>query len=272
MEERVDAGVIYIIMRIFFVDEFKNSKKTHEFYGLSAVLIDNSSYAKFKKGFYNKLEKLGWNKELEIKGCHSFSSTKGDLNVSIENRLKFVENLFELSKTGSGKYASAKVYYTLDLFPKSTPETEMYLSLLKKILGKIPSGVKKGSGNGKNNVIIFLDENKSLDIKEISEQAEKVLSEKKLFLIERCVNFSSGNDTPGIIFADHVAYFIDNYLKTNNFNEKNKSRLKFLIDKFYKNEITQIELKEFGNFINSLEKEQKSVKLLIALKKMIYVK
>ena len=56
MEKWIDAGVVCVkYMKLLFVDEFKKEKKTHKFYGLSVVLIDNSSYSRFKKGFYDKL-------------------------------------------------------------------------------------------------------------------------------------------------------------------------------------------------------------------------
>ena len=259
-------------MKLLFVDEFKSNKKTSVFYGLVVVLIDNSSYARFKKGFYDRLKKLGWNTKIEIKGRFSFSSTKGDKKIGIEDRLRFVETLFDLSKSSSSKYASAKVYYTLDVFPKSTPETNMYSRLLYKILKKIPNGLKSGNKNGKNNIAVFLDSNDALDIDVISEQAEQILNNKNLFLIERCVDFCSGNKTPGIIFADHIAYFIDNYLKTSAFNESNKERIKLLISNFTNSSINKTEQQELDNFVISFKKEQKSVNLLKALKKMIYVK
>jgi len=259
-------------MKLLFVDEFKNNKKDSMFYGLVVALIDNSSYARFKKGFYDRLKKLGWDTKIEIKGRFSFSSTKGDKRIGVEDRLKFVETLFDLSKSSSNKYASAKVYYTLDVFPKSMSEMDMYSGLLYKILKKIPNGLKSGNKNGKNNVVIFLDSNDVLSIETISEQAEKILNSKNLFLIERCINFSSGNKTPGIIFADHIAYFIDNYLKTSAFNETNKEKIKLLISRFTDNSLSKAEQQELDNFMISFKKEQKSVGLLKALKKMTYVK
>lgn len=258
-------------MKLVFVDEFKEDKKNHRVYGLSMVLIDVSSYARFKKCFYVKLKELGWDEKIEIKGRYSFSK-KGDEKISVGSRLKFVEKLFELSKSSSDKYASAKVYYTLDLFPVSMTETEMYSSLLIRILKKLPKGLKSGNKNGKNNIIIFIDNNESINIRDISCKSEKILNERNLFLTERCINLCSGNDTPGIIFVDHVAYFVHNYIKTKSFNETNKERIKLLIGKFSEDVISSPEQKELENFIISFKKEQKSVDLLKALKKMIFIK
>ncbi len=259
-------------MKFIFVDEFKEFKKTHKFYGLVAILIDNSSYMRFKKGFYDKLKKLGWNKGIEIKGRYSFSATKGDRSVSVEDRLKFIESIFELSESGNKKYASAKVYYTFDMFSKNKSEAQMHFELFRRILSKIPSGTKKGNKNGNNNMVIFLDSNKDLDIESISNMAEEILSKKNLFLIERCIDFNSSNATPGILFADYVAYFINNYLKIRRFNNGNIKRIKELINKLTNNHITNNEKVELEQFINSLKKEHKSINLLKALKKMIYAK
>ena len=259
-------------MKFIFVDEFKEFKKTHKFYGLVAILIDNSSYMRFKKGFYDKLKKLGWNKEIEIKGRYSFSATKGDRSVSVEDRLKFIESIFELSESGNKKYASAKVYYTFDIFPEKKLEAQMYSELFRRILSKIPSGTKKGNKNGNNNMVIFLDSNKDLDIESISDMVEGILSRKNLFLIERCIDFCSGNKTPVILFANYVAYFLNNYFKVRVFNEANKERIKFLINKLTHNNTTDDENKEVKRFIISLEKERKSRNILTALKTMNYVK
>lgn len=259
-------------MKLLFVDEFKNNKKDSVFYGITVIVMNNSSYMRFKKGFYGKLKELGWNTKIEIKGCFCYSAKKGDENIGVEERLKFVENLFEMSKTSSKKYASAQIYYTFDIFPKSISEMDMYSNLLYKILKKLPKGPKSGNKNGKNNMVIFLDSNKDLDIKIISEESEKILNTRNNFLVERCVNFSSGNDTPGIIFADHISFFIGNYLKTGVFNENNKERIKYLINRLSENNITELERKELDSFIISLKKESKSKDLLKVIKSMIYIK
>ncbi|MBD3359355.1 MAG: hypothetical protein GF365_01440 [Candidatus Buchananbacteria bacterium] len=259
-------------MYLLFVDEIKEGKKDYEIYGLVAIYISNSSYGKFKKGFYAKLKSLGWNHAIEIKGRYSFSSSKGDKKISIEDRLIFVEKLFELSKTGSGKYAAAKVYYIFDIFRKGTSEQKMYGKLLAKILNKIPKGKKSGNKNGNNNIVIFLDKNDSINIKDVTNLVEDICDNRGLFLIERCFSIDSGNETPGIIFADHVAYFINNYFRVRAFNKKNKQYIQELLDKFSEKTLSDKEREYFLSLVRSIEKEDKTLKLLGALKKMIFVK
>lgn len=259
-------------MKLLFVDEFKDDKHSFKFYGLCAVLIDNSSYSRFKKGFYKRLEALGWDPGIEIKGRYSFSIKNGDTNIPIPERLKFVENLFELSKSSGEKYASAKVYFAFDFFPNTLNESNIYIDLLARILKRLPNGIKSGNKNGKNNICIFLDNNNSVNIKNVSEQSDFILCSKNLFLIERCVSLNSGNETPGIIFADHVAYFIQNLIKTSDFNDSNKECFKALMNRFSGGIITPSEQIQLDNFLISLDKEQKSANLLKALKIMTYSK
>jgi len=258
-------------MYLVFADEFKESRKNFEFYGLSVIYINNSSYQKFKKGFYKRLKELGWNPSIEIKGRYSFSSTKGDTNVSINDRLKFVEKLFDLSKSGSGRYASAQCYYSIGIYNKGTDEEEMYLDLLSKIIRKLPLGKKGGNKNGNNNVIFFLDRNDSIRPIKISDKVEQLCEQRRLFLIERPLSVKSGNETPGIIFADHVGFFISNYLKTNKFNRSTRPRFEKLLKKFSAGELSKEEKEEFLQYVISIRKEDRSVKLLRALKKMTYV-
>jgi len=257
-------------MKFLFVDEFKENRKNTEFYGLSAILIDNSSYSKFKNGFYSRLEELGWDPSIEIKGRYSFSK-KGDAKVSIEDRLKFVEKLFELSKSKNGKYASAQCFYTFNIFKKGIDEMTMYSDLLLRIFKKMPKGKKRDNKNGKNNIVVFLDSNNAINTVKMSDSIEKVVLDRNLCLVERCFFVDSGNKTPGIIFADHVAFFINKFFKTNRFNEKNSVRIKELLVKFSHGKFTEQEKAELKRFLISIKKEDKTVHLLSALKKLKYV-
>ncbi len=260
-------------MRLLFVDEFKDcSNKEYNFYGLVFAVINNSSYARFKNGFYQKLHKLGWDVNKEIKGRFSYSAKKGDPNISVEDRLKFAEDLFELSYSDSKKSASAHIYHTWGVFEKTISEKEMYTTLFYKILNKLPKLSTAGHKNGKNNIIIFLDNNDVLDIKTLSRESAKILKTRNYFLIERCINFDSGNDTPGIIFADFIAYFIDNFFKTYKFNKENKEQIAELKSKLHNDTLTESEYGKLKTLIVSLEKEITSNKLLSVIKSIKFIK
>jgi len=226
---------------------------------------------RFNKGFYEKIKELGWDKKIEIKGNYIYSNLKGDKNIPVKERLDFVEKLFELSKTSSERYAASKNYITFDIFPRNELENNMYINQLDKILNELPKGLKKGNRNGKNNIIIFIDNNNALNLLEITKKVKEILEKRNLYLIEKCVYVNSCNETPGIIFADFVGYFIHNYIKTTRFNSSNKDRFKLLLKKFSKNSINNQEKKEFDRFITSFKKEKKSSKLLMSLKKMIII-
>jgi len=258
-------------MKYVFIDELKHTKKECDIYGLSFVIIDNSSYSKYKRGFYKHFNELGWDSKIELKGRYSFSQ-KGDKNVPLEKRLEFVEKLFELSKSTSGKYSSAAVYYTVGVYKKNTTEEYRYHDLLTKIIKTLPKQNASQAKNGKNNLVFFIDNNDLLDINNLTCMIDSELQKKNLYLVERPIFVKSDNLTPGILFADHVAYFIDNYLKTSEFNEKNRIEFSKLINKYSNGTIDSNEVVQLDQFHISFEKETKSVDLLRLLKKMTFVK
>lgn len=270
MEERFNAEDVCVDMYYLFVDEIKENRKDYEFYGLSAVLINNTSYQRFKTGFYKALSQIGWNQTMEIKGRYCFSRTKGDTDVSVEDRLVFVEELFELSQSGSGKYASAKCYYALDIFIKGQNEEVMYSDLLSRIVNKLPKN-SKSNKNGNNNVLIFLDNNDAVNVSNVSKVVKPLLEKRNLFMVERVHSVDSGNDTPGIIFADHLAYFISNYFKLSKFNKNTVDRVKELFNKVSNNKLNEKEIEEFNSYVISFKKEKTTIKLLSSVKKLVYV-
>jgi len=260
-------------MKYIFIDEIKKEDSDFAFYGLVLVVIDNASYAKFKAGFYNIFEKLGWDKKIELKGRYSFSK-KGDKNISIDDRLDFVGNLFDLSKSGGGKYASAQIFYSMKYFDKKETEMDKYSFLLKKILNKLPKANKKDNKNGKNNIVFFIDNNHELDLHTLSTMIGEVLDARGYKLVERIISVDSDNYTPGIIFVDHIAYFINNFLNLSEFNEKDSvvKDYKNLVEKLMNDAISESELKKLKTYLNNRKKEKTTLKKLRLLKKMEFIK
>lgn len=259
-------------MKLLFFDEFKHKKTDYMIYGLSGVFIDNSSYGRLKNGFASKLKKLGWDASIEFKGRHSFSSTKGDQAISIEERLQFVEELFTLSSSSGGSYAAATVYYSIERFSLETSESEMYCSILNKIVKHLPKASKGANKNGKNNIIVFVDRNDAIKMSDIYTSVSTGLSDRGYCQIEKVVSCDSSNDTPGIIFADLSAYFLDNYLKTRSFNESNIDVIKGLLTKLEKNTLSEDDMEKLESLTISINKERTSSNLLSSLKKMRIVR
>ncbi len=258
-------------MKLFFVDEFKEDKAFTRFYGIVLVCIDNSSYRRFKNGFLKKLQEIKWDIKHEIKGRCVYSTKTGDATVPVDERLNFTEKLFELSSSSSGKYSSAKVYYTFDVFKKEVSENLMYSQLLCKLIDNLPRISKASIKNGKNNAVLTIDRNNSIDLQYLSNQISKCLEARNYFMIEQCYSVDSNNYTPGIIFADHVAYFIQNYFKTSVFNENNMPRIKELISLLEKNQLKFTEQSELEKYMINIRKEKQSVKLLTSIKSMHYI-
>lgn len=258
-------------MNLYFVDEFKNDIGEYISYGIVLVRINNASYSRFKKGFYNELRKLGWDEKIEIKGRYSFSSTKGDAKIPIVDRLNFVTNLFKLSSSSSGSYCSADVYYTFEVNKKPFIESDVYIRLLTKVIDKLSKGTKASNKNGKNNSLIFMDQNRSVNYKLLNDAVEASLAGRGLQMIEKCIMIDSDNKSPGIIFADHIAFFVSNYFKTKEYNEFKINKIKELLMKNEKEPLTTAEDEELHQFIISYRKEKKSSHLLSSLKKFRYI-
>lgn len=254
------------IMQHLFIDEFKNKEDGINVYGLSAVYVNNSHYSKIKSGLQENLETIRWNLEIEKKGRHTYSSTKGDTTVNIEDKISFLNNIFKLSKSGSGKSSSLKIIYAFGIFNEHASEFLMYSCLFKEVLKKLPKASDKK--NGKNNIAIFLDKNNSINVSEITEIAETACNERNLYLFERCFLVDSGNLTPGIMYADHIAYCIQNIFKVKEFNDNNLPKFKELLDKWESKMITPEEKKELEKYANNYQKEGQMLNVLSSIQNM----
>jgi hypothetical protein len=260
-------------MKFLFVDEFKptiEKTKGNRQYGISVIIIDSAYYSNYKKGFEKEFAKLGWSKEEELKGRYVYSSCIFE-NVTIEQRLVFAEKLFELSLSDSGKSKRISVYISVDSFDKRINESEIYVDLLCRVFKKIgrPSSKKLG----KNLIACFLDNNDEVTnkIKEID--LYNILSEKlhkDWIIFEKPFFVSSSNLLPGIIFADFISYFHQNFIDTNNFSEKTKKRFLNLLDKSDVL-ISNNERKELEGYITNNKKKENAARILEILRGIVHV-
>jgi len=196
-------------MQLVFVDE-TGDQGNQNYFGLSLALIDASHYSIIKSNFQSILTKNSWNKEIEFKGSCLFSSSRGDRNINIEQRLNICSELLALNK--SRKNARIKFAYVKK--DNSQDQKSDYLEYLPKLLNKVLSKAKKT--NGKNLIAIHCDERSDIKINEIYRSIEKVLNEKGYKLFENIVISRSNFETVGILYADLVGYLfgrIDNIAK-----------------------------------------------------------
>jgi hypothetical protein len=260
-------------MKFIFVDEFKpetNKSDGERIYGISVVLLDSAYYSNYKNGFETEFTNLGWSKEKELKGRYVYSHKIFE-DITPEKRIEFAENLFKLSSSESGKNTRITVFICFEYFNKDITEEKIYTDLLCRVIKKIdkPANKKKG----KNLIAFFLDSNDNVTkrIKEIdfysllSKDLHKdwVIFEKPLFV-------TSSSLLPGIIFADFISYFHQNFIDTRCFFDKTKLRFIELLDK----EVSQLsnsEKEELKSYMTNFKKQKQSTRIMSILKNVVYV-
>lgn len=257
-------------MKFVFIDEFKyettvTSRKVC-WYGLVANVIDSYYYKNYKSGFEKAFKNLNWNGE-ELKGRYTYSK-KGDKAASIDDRIKFTKGIFSLSTSKGGKNAVVKTYVTFSVFEPTEPENKKYERLLEEIVKKIEQPASKTGDKGL--FAFFLDGNDALDCDKISKVVKQNLK-KNNFLFERPFFVDSCNLNPGIILADFVCYFHENFIRLKNFSKKTKKEFILLATKLKKDSIFESELDKLEGLLLSKDKLKKSLEIIGVLKKVIYV-
>lgn len=253
-------------MKFLFLDEFKYDipKSTSRMYGLSGVLIDAVHYVSFKDSFYKELEKIGWNKHLELKGKSMFSSD-GDTSVKVSDRISFMSRVVNLSKSSTGKTAKIHVYVSMEIYDKKETEFDCYIKNLEKIIGKIP----KASNKKKSLVGIYYDNNDCIKKKQLDENLKSCINKRRCNLFESSFQVKSSLEHPGIMFADYVCYFHQSFLQLSTFRKENMEIIKKLLDK--KRSIDEGEKKQLNAHIINYRKEATTKELIASLKKVVYV-
>lgn len=260
-------------MRLIFIDEFKPTVNKFDglmTYGITAIVLDSAYYTNFKTGFINEIRKLGWSMDVELKGRDVYSKKKFE-NITPDQRIEFAEQLFMLSFSESGKNRRISVFIALDVFKKTAKEEEIYLDLLCRLFKKI--GRPKDKKQDKNLVACFLDNNDSVAKKISESQLYRSLRDclhKDWLIFERPFFVSSSNYLPGIVFADFVSYFHQNFLDTGTFFDKIKPSLVELIKKDESNLDTG-DVEKLRSFLINNRKRENSKRVLAILKEIVYV-
>ena len=84
-------------MKFIFIDETSNKKKNPDFYGVCGVCIDEKHYPSFARDITKCFDDAGWKADIEFKGNHLFSSSKGDSDVNIDTRIGMVDKIIALN-------------------------------------------------------------------------------------------------------------------------------------------------------------------------------
>jgi hypothetical protein len=253
-------------MKFLFIDEFKFDvpKISFKMYGLAGVLIDAVHYLSFKDSFHRELEKIGWDKHLELKGRSMFSAD-GDARVKIDDRIKFMSKVVNLSKSSTGKTAKIHVYVSIEFYNESEKEFTCYAKNLEKIINKIP----RASNKRKSLLGIYYDNNECIDPSKFNEKLRDCLKKRSFNLFESSFPVKSSLEHPGIMFADYVCYFHQSFLHLSKFRKKNIEKI---VEFLEKNDLNDGERKQLSAHLINYKKEKTTKELIESLKKVIYVK
>jgi hypothetical protein len=153
------------------------------------------------------------------------------------------------------------------MYDKKSTEYECYKASLKKIIKKLP----KPSSKKKSLVGVFYDQNDCIDIKDFQKSIERSLNDRNLNLFESPYSVKSSLENPGIMFADYVCYFNQNFFQLSNFRKNINAEILALLEKDERKMISEDEKKKLAVYITNYKKEQKTKELILALKKIAFV-
>lgn len=188
-------------MKLIFVDEVYGSK-SKDFFGLGVLVTDSSKYAPIRNSFYKTLEAHGWPDDREIKGKYCFSRDPEDTGKTPEEMIALSKDL--TGNLMSKRFARAELLFAFGHKPYSV---DQYIHLLTAAISKIARPQSKK--NGKHLATCSLDDFSNLRANEktISAATAVALMERGYCLIEETVTtVKSSNRTPGILYADLLAY------------------------------------------------------------------
>jgi hypothetical protein len=186
-------------MILAFADETGDVKRD-DYFGLCCAVINSNFYRQIKESFQSILRKNGWNPEIEFKGSYLFSASRGDTNISVDQRIKIASEILRLNSSSQ----NARMKFAYLRIQECKSPRDYYLRYLPRLLEKIlPPAKKKG---GKDILSLQCDYRDDISSRDIREAVKEVLERRKYTLLEDVVLSRSGFHTVGILYADIVGY------------------------------------------------------------------
>ena len=183
-------------MKFLFIDETEK----FGYFGVSAILIDSTKYSSIATNILNAINSENWSQDKEFKSICIFSSSNGDINISIDDRKKIATKIIKSNVSSSN--ATIKCFFA---YKHGRKTANNYKKLLEKIFSKVSRAPT--SRQGKNLITVFFDQlDYSNQHKQTIFSSTIKLKEKNYVITEHPVEISSSNLTPGVIFADHIAF------------------------------------------------------------------
>ena len=187
-------------MLLAFIDE-TGDKNRKDYLGLSIALVNGRHYPQIKLKAQIVLTSGGWARDVEFKGAHLFSSTKGCRDVSIDQRIQIAHGLLDLNI--AKKNARMRFHFGQ---MTATDASADYLKSLPGLLYKALDRAPKGAG--KNLLAVTCDERDDVDHEELHLAINEVARARGHILMERVHMARSSFDTTGLMYADIVGYLL----------------------------------------------------------------
>ena len=187
-------------MLLAFIDE-TGDKKRKDYLGLSIAVLNGLHYPQIKRKAQNVLTAGGWAPDVEFKGAHLFSSTKGCPDVSIEQRIQIAHGLLDLNIAKQ----NARMRFHFGAMASTDPSADYlkYLpGLLHQAIGKAPKGA------GKNLLAVTCDQRDDLDHDSLDLAIDEVAGSRGYVVMERVHMARSSFHTIGLMYADIVGYLM----------------------------------------------------------------
>jgi hypothetical protein len=185
-------------MKLFFIDEIELQQKAPGFFAVGLFIIDSSFYRGLKARYVKTLRNAGWNPTQEFKGRYLFSQA-GDVTVPVEQRIALVREV--VSGTTAKKNARAQFLFGYNLSGRSEAN---YLGLIKALIAKAPRA--PNSKGDKNITLVIYDQTQLVTPARVSAVSGPALAKRGYIQLGVPSPLPSGNDTPGLIYADTLAY------------------------------------------------------------------
>jgi hypothetical protein len=186
-------------MRIIFIDETQNTKDPI-FYGVCGISMDDSHYSVIAREITSSFKNVGWDINKEFKGNQLFSSSKGDLNVTIEKRIEFAQNI--IASTIGKQNARLKAVF---VWNKDGGSPQNHLYLCKRVIELLLKKRKKVLTM--EPCLVFIDQNQKIDTNSLGEVLNGTLLRMNYCLIEDINIHREWKHTHiGLCICDLVAY------------------------------------------------------------------
>ena len=186
-------------MKFIFIDETGNNKKP-DFYGVSGVYMDETFYPGFAREITKCFKDAEWNTNIEFKGRHLFSSSKGDCNVSIDTRIDMVDKIIALNI--AKKNAKLKAVF---VWNEAGDIPENHLLLVNQVLCKLLPSIPRR--RQEKPCTVLADRNDKITQKALWETVSDTLAGRNYCLVEDVHIHTEWRPTHiGLCLCDLIGY------------------------------------------------------------------